>query len=372
MSAIARMGGSAARRFAARAMLAMGLAACGRTVDSGVVSDSTANPADPRAQLTGAGASFPYPLYARWFNEYAPTTNKRINYLSIGSSAGIEALIAHTVDFGATDVPMTDDELDRARTRILHVPTAIGAVGITYNLPSIKRPLRLSGDAIAAIFLGRVTRWNDATLQALNPEVELPDLPIVVVHRVDGSGTTWLLSEYLSQISPAWAQGPGRGRVLVWPIGVGGSGNEGIAGEVKATIGSIGYVEVVYARQNRLPVAHLRNREGRFVSPLPFEIASAATAVLDSIGGSPLDRQSGFRVSLANAPGAQAYPLSAFTFLLLDPDMAGGDRSRQMVEFLRWAYDDGAAIASSMGYVPLPAAAAERILRQLDLAIPPE
>ena len=372
MSAFARMGGSAARRFAARAMLAMGLAACGRTVDSGVVSDSAANPADPRAQLTGAGASFPYPLYARWFNEYAPTTNKRINYLSIGSSAGIEALIAHTVDFGATDVPMTDDELDRARTRILHVPTAIGAVGITYNLPSIKRPLRLSGDAIAAIFLGRVTRWNDATLQALNPEVELPDLPIVVVHRVDGSGTTWLLSEYLSQISPAWAQGPGRGRVLVWPIGVGGSGNEGIAGEVKATIGSIGYVEVVYARQNRLPVAHLRNREGRFVSPLPFEIESAATAVLDSIGGRPLDRQAGFRVSLANAPGAQAYPLSAFTFLLLDPDMAGRDRSRQMVEFLRWAYDDGAAIASSMGYVPLPAAAAERILRQLDLAIPPE
>ncbi|WP_396207949.1 phosphate ABC transporter substrate-binding protein PstS [Gemmatimonas sp.] len=209
MSAFAKMGGSAARRFGACALLAMSLASCGRTVDSGVVSDSAANPADPRAQLTGAGASFPYPLYARWFNEYAPAANRRINYLSIGSSAGIEALIAHTVDFGATDVPMTDDELDRARTRILHVPTAIGAVGITYNLPSIKRPLRLSGDAIAAIFLGRVSRWNDATLQALNPEVELPDLPIVVVHRVDGSGTTWLLSEYLSQISPARAPAVG-------------------------------------------------------------------------------------------------------------------------------------------------------------------
>lgn len=372
MSTFTPAGLDRAFRLAASALLMMSLSACGRAADSGGSSDSAVNPADPRAQLTGAGASFPYPLYARWFNEYAPKANRRINYLSIGSSAGIEALIAHTVDFGATDVPMTDDEMHRARTRILHVPTAVGAVGITYNLPGIKRPLRLSGEAIAAIFLGSVSRWNDATLQQLNPEVALPDLPIVVVHRVDGSGTTWLLSEYLSQISPAWAKRPGRGRVLEWPIGVGGSGNEGVAGEVKTTIGSIGYVEVVYARQNRLPVANLRNREGKFVSPLPFEVASAATAVLDSIGGSPLDRQAGFRVSLANAPGAQAYPLSAFTFMLLDPDMAGRDRSRQMVEFLRWAYDDGAAIASSMGYVPLPTAAAERILRQLDLAIPPE
>lgn len=352
------------------ALVLASVSACGRAADTGSSSESAANPSNPRAQLTGAGASFPYPLYARWFNEYAPKANSRINYLSIGSSAGIEAIIAHTVDFGATDVPMTDDELKRANTRILHVPTAIGAVGITYNLPSIKRPLRLSGEAISAIFLGSISRWNDTTLRVLNPEVELPDLPIVVVHRVDGSGTTWLLSEYLSQISPAWAQGPGRGRVLEWPIGVGGSGNEGVAGEVKATIGSIGYVEVVYARQNRLPVAHLRNRDGRFVSPLPFEIASAATAVLDSVGGTRLDKQAGFRVSLANAPGAQAYPLSAFTFVLLDPDVAGRERSRQMVEFLRWAYDDGAAIASSLGYVPLPTAAAERILRQLDQAIP--
>lgn len=333
--------------------------------------DSVASATTPMASLTGAGASFPYPLYARWFNEYAPRTNSRINYLSIGSSAGIEAIIDHTVDFGATDVPMTDDELRRARTRILHVPTAIGAVGITYNLPSLARPLRLSGEAIAEIFLGRITRWNDSTLRLLNPELVLPDLPIVVVHRVDGSGTTWLLSEYLSLVSPAWAARPGKGRVLDWPIGVGGSGNEGIAGEVKATVGSVGYVEVVYARQNRLPVAHLRNRDGRFVSPLPFEIASAATAVLDSIGGARLDRQVGYRVSLANAPGAQAYPLSAFTFLLLDPDMAGRERTRQLVDFLRWAYDDGSAIASSLGYVPLPTAAADRILQQLEQMVPP-
>jgi len=353
------------------ACMLSGLLACGRVADSGRQVDSVPNPDDPRAQLTGAGASFPYPLYARWFNEYAPTTNRRINYLSIGSSAGIEAIIAHTVDFGATDVPMTDDELQRARSRILHVPTAIGAVGITYNLPAIKRPLRLSGEAIAAIFLGSVSRWNDSTLRALNPDVVLPDLPIVVVHRVDGSGTTWLLSEYLSLISPVWAERAGKGRVLQWPIGVGGNGNEGVAGEVKATIGAIGYVEVVFARQNRLPVAHLRNRDGRFVSPLPFEIASAATAVLDSVGGAQLDQQAGYRVTLANAPGAQAYPLSAFTFLLLDPDVAGQDRSRQMVDFLRWAYEDGGAIASSLGYVPLPTSAAERILRQLDKAIPP-
>lgn len=365
------------QRLSAALLLALCAAACTSreaprrdVVDSGRA-DTASLDRQPSSPITGAGASFPYPLYARWFNEYAPRANSRINYLSIGSSAGIEAIIDHTVDFGATDVPMTDDELRRARTRILHVPTAIGAVGITYNLPSLKRPLRLSGEVIAAIYLGAVTRWNDSTLKALNPDLELPDLPIVVVHRVDGSGTTWLLSDYLTLVSPVWAQRPGRGRVLEWPVGVGGSGNEGVAGEVKATLGGVGYVEVVYARQNRLPVAHLRNRAGRFVSPLPFEIASAATAVLDSVGGARLDREGGFRISLANAPGAQAYPMAAFTFLLLDPDSADRQRSRQIVEFLRWAYDDGSAIASSLGYVPLPTAAADRILQQLEQIIPP-
>jgi phosphate transport system substrate-binding protein len=320
--------------------------------------------------LTGAGATFPYPLYARWFNEYGPTARISINYLSVGSAAGIAAVIDRTVDFGATDVPMSADELAEARTRVLHVPTAVGAVAVTYNLPKMSRPLRVSGEVLADLFLGRLDRWNDARLQSLNPEVALPDLPVRVVHRSDGSGTTYIFSEYLSAVSRAWASGPGRGRQVQWPVGAEGAGNEGVAAEVKATEGALGYVEVVYARQNRLPVAHIQNRSGRFVSPLPFEIASAAASVFETAAPGNRSPDDAFRYSLVDAPGRDAYPVASFTWLLVAPQVIGREKSLALTAFLRWAFDDGTGVASSLGYVPLPAHVADRVLRTMEQAIP--
>lgn len=322
----------------------------------------------PRVDLTGAGATFPYPLYARWFNEYAPLSNVRINYLSVGSGAGITAVIDRTVDFGATDVPMSDEELRSARTRVLHVPTAIGAVALTYRLPGLTRPLRLSGDVIADLFLGRITRWNDARLIALNPQQSLPPLAVKIVHRADGSGTSYIFSDYLAAVSPAWANGPGRGRIIDWPVGTAGTGNEGVASQVKATEGAVGYVEVVYARQNRLPVAHVRNTAGRFVSPMPFEIATAATAVLASADTAVPPGDIGFRRSLVNAPGELAYPITAFTWLLVSPEVLGPEKTGRLRAFLSWALIDAVDITSSLGYVPLPSGVAEQVLERLEQA----
>ncbi len=314
-----------------------------------------------RVDLTGAGATFPYPLYARWFNEYAQRTNVRINYHSIGSGGGIQRMLDGTVDFGATDAPLTDEELARSPTPIIHVPTVLGAVAVTYNLPPRTRPLKLSGEVLADIFLGRITRWNDARLIALNPDAPLPDHPLHVVHRTDGSGTSYIFSDFLAAVSPQWLAGPGRGKDLQWPVGTGGNGNEGVAGHVKQTLGSIGYLEVVYARQNHLPVAHVRNRAGRFMSPMPFEIASAAAGA-SSTSGAPSD----LRRSLVNAPGDQSYPIASFTWMLISPQRIGPGKSRQLAEFLRWALIDGGDMASSLGYVALPTVTSERVLALLD------
>lgn len=325
-----------------------------------------------RVDLTGAGATFPYPLYSRWFNEYATRTNVRINYQSIGSGGGIRQVVARTVDFGATDVPMSDDELANAAMPVLHIPTVIGAVAITYNLPGLARPLKLSPDVIADIFRGSITRWIDRRISATNPNVSLPPTDILVVHRADGSGTSYIFSEYLTVVSPAWAAGPGRGKDVRWPVGIGGKGNEGVAGQVKQMPGAIGYLEVVYARQNRLPVVHVQNAAGRFISPLPFEIASAATAVLEA------DRQRSaaagpsapdLRVSLINASGAQSYPIASFTWMLIAPSAIGFTKSRQLAAFLRWALVENPDVASTLGYVPLPSEAATRIVDRLDATL---
>jgi len=315
----------------------------------------------PKVDLTGAGATFPYPLYSRWFNDYARRTNVRINYQSIGSGGGIRQVLAHTVDFGATDVPMTEEELASANGAVEHIPTALGAVAITYNLPEIKIPLRLSGDAVANIFLGHIKRWNDPRLQALNPDVVLPARDILVVHRADGSGTSYILSDYLSSVSAEWAMGPGRGKDVRWATGIGGKGNEGVAGQVKAMEGAFGYIEVVYARQNFLPVAHVRNKSGNFASPQAHEISAAAASITDSLPGS-----SDFRVSLVNSSGADAYPITSFTWLLLSPSSIGQVKTKQLTQFLRWALKDGEAVAGELGYVPLPAATARRVLARLD------
>jgi phosphate transport system substrate-binding protein len=325
-----------------------------------------------RVDLTGAGATFPYPLYSRWFNEYAIRTNVRINYQSIGSGGGIRQVVAQTVDFGATDVPMTDEELASAGMPVLHIPTVIGAVAITYNLPGLARPLNLSPDVIADIFLGRVTRWNDPRIAVLNPKLTIPTADILVVHRADGSGTSYIFSDFLTTVSPAWAAGPGRGKDVRWPVGIGGKGNEGVAGQVKQMPGAIGYLEVVYARQNRLPVVHVQNAAGHFVSPMPFEIASAATAMLESdrkLNASETTGTPDLRVSLVNAPGAQSYPIASFTWMLIAPSAIGPDKSRQLAAFIRWALLDTPDVASTLGYVPLPSEAATRIVDRLDAAL---
>ncbi len=346
---------------------AVALAACSGRADSKSPGDTTTigGATGARVDLTGAGATFPYPLYSRWFNDYAQRTNVRINYQSIGSGGGIRQVLAKTVDFGATDVPMSDAELTHGGMRIIHIPTVLGAVAITYNLPSLSAPLNLSGDVIADIFLGRVSKWNDLRIAALNPTATLPNTDILVVHRADGSGTSFILSDYLTSVSAAWAAGPGRGKDVLWPVGIGGKGNEGVAGQVKQMVGSIGYLEVVYARQNRLPVVHVRNHSGRFISPMPFEIAAAATSV-------PLDTvRHELRASLVDAPGDRAYPISSFTWMLLAPDAIGATKTRQLVEFLRWALVSGGDMATSLGYVALPPETATAVLTQLDALVAP-
>ena len=346
--------------------LAATLAGCesGKTATNDSVSAPSAE--SVRVDLAGAGATFPYPLYARWFNDYAQRSNVRINYYSVGSGDGIKRMLDGAVDFGATESPMTDAELARSPAPVIQIPTILGAVAITYNLPELKRPLKVSGDVLADIFLGRITRWNDARLVALNPGVSLPASNVMVVHRSDASGTTFIFSDYLSTVNTRWRATPGKGRELEWPIGVAGAGNEGVAGQVKQSVGSIGYVEVVYARQNRLPVAHVRNKAGRFISPMPFEIAAAATGAAEAERGEELQH------SLVDAPGNQAYPIVSFTWILLSPDRLGPVKLKQMRSFLRWALVDGSEIATSMGYVALPKATATRVIGLLDTLASPD
>lgn len=323
------------------------------------------NGTNSKIDLTGVGATLPYPLYALWFNEFAQRTHVNINYYSLGSGNGIARMLIGDVDFGATDVPMSDAELAQASAPIVHIPTIVGAVAITYNVPEIETTLQFSSDVIAGVFLGHITKWNDERIQALNPNVPLPASNIQVVHRADESGTSYIFTEYLSAVSPAWAAGPGRGKHVQWPTGVERIGNEGVAGQVKQTVGAIGYVEVVYARQNRLPVARLRNRAGRFVSPTPYEIASAAATMTNANSGeSPATRD--MRVSLVNAPGESAYPITSFTWVLISPQRSGPLKTAQMVRFLRWALTDGSDMASRAGYVPLPSVTASRIHALLD------
>lgn len=321
-------------------------------------------PESARLVLTGVGGTLPYPLYARWFNEYATVAPVRIVYRSEGSPQGIAAMLEGTADFGATDVPVPDSVMRRTDVALLHVPMAVGAVAVTYNLPGVTRPLRLSGEVLADLFDGRTTTWNDPRIVADNPGVVLPTLPVRPVLRSDGSGTASIFDRYLRTVREDTAATPAR------PLGaIVRDGNEAVAAEVKATEGSIAYLEVVYARQNRLPVAHLRNQAGRFVSPTPFEIATAAANTLEALAPLNDEGASGFRVSLLNARGSQAYPLASFTWLLLRPSQLSPAKRRAVADFLHWAFELGAPNASAMGYVPLPTAVAEQVLDRVDAAL---
>ena len=300
--------------------------------------------------LTGAGATFPYPLYAKWTSAYAEQKGVRINYQPVGSGAGIQQLSEGTVDFGGTDGPMTDAEMASAKGgSILHVPTTLGAVVVTYNVPGVTQPLQISGDVIADIFLGKITKWNDPRIASTNAGATLPARDILVVHRSDGSGTTYVFTDYLAAVSPAWASGPGRGKAVNWPTGLGGNQNAGVAAQVKQTEGAIGYVELTYALQNNLPVARVRNAAGRFVEPSISSITAAAASVADALTAS-----TDFRISIVNAPGEESYPISSFTWIILYAQQADAAKGRQVVEFVRWALTEGQQYAPPLHYAPLP------------------
>ncbi len=313
-------------------------------------------PTGAQAQLliNGAGATFPYPIYSKWFDEYAKVDpSVRFNYQSIGSGGGQKQIIARTVDFGASDGPMSDDNLAKAPGKILHIPTVAGADVITYNLPGNPK-LKLDSDAIVNIFMGNITKWNDPRIAALNPGVDLPGLPVVVVHRSDGSGTTFIFTDYLSSISPVWADTVGKGTSVKWPagIGMGAKGNEGVAGQVKQLPGAVGYVELIYAEQNKMPYADVKNAAGNFITPALDSITAAlATAKI------PDD----FRFSMVNPPGDKAYPIAGTTWLLVYQQQKDAAKGKKMVEFLNWAMTTGEGIASSLDYAPLPESVQQRV-----------
>ena len=299
--------------------------------------------------LTGAGATFPAPLYTKWFSDYATKTGVKINYQAIGSGGGIKQFTEGTVDFGASDAPMSDEEIAKLKQPALHIPTVLGAVCVTYNVPDITKSLNLTGPVLADIYLGKITKWNAPEIAALNKGVALPNKDILVVHRSDGSGTSYIFTDYLANVSPSWASGPGKGKDVKWPVGLGGKGNEGVAGQVKQVPGSIGYVELAYVRQNKLPFALMKNAAGVFVAPSIESVTGAAAGV-----ATKLPETTDFRVSIVNAPGKDAYPISSFTYLLVYQTQPDAAKGKKLVDFIKWAIHDGEAAAPSLDYAPLP------------------
>jgi phosphate transport system substrate-binding protein len=317
---------------------------------------ATAGGAQPAAStasttgLTGAGSTFAYPLYQRWFYEYAQNTGVHVNYQAIGSGGGIRQLMDQTVDFGATDGPMTDQQLAEAKGGpILHLPSSLGAVAISYNVPGVPDSLKLTGPVIADIYLGKITRWNDPAIAALNPGVKLPAQDILVTHRSEGSGTTYIFTDFLSGQSPAWKSGPGKATDIQWPVGLGGKGTAGVAALVQQNPGSIGYIELAYALQNHLPVALVKNPAGRFLPPSLEGATAAAAAVASS-----LPATTDFRISIVNAPAPDAYPISSFTWLLVYQNQTDATKGKELVNLIDWGLHQGQALGKPLDYAPLP------------------
>jgi phosphate transport system substrate-binding protein len=320
-----------------------------------VVSAASAEP----LMINGAGATFPYPLYSKWFYEYSNANpGVKFNYQSIGSGGGIKQITAGTVNFGATDAPMTEEVMKKLPGAILHIPTALGAVVPVYNLESVPPGLKLTSDVLAGIFLGKITRWNDPTIAGLNKTVTMPNADIVVAHRSDGSGTTDIFTNYLTTVNTEWRAKVGRGPSVNWPVGIGGKGNEGVAGVVKQTPGAIGYVELAYAKQNKMKVASLRNKEGHFVTPT-LEATSAAAA------GMAKSMPDDFRVSLVDAPGKESWPISGLTWILVYKDQTDEARGKAMVQFLKWAIRDGQKMEAALDYAALPMPVVEKVDKAL-------
>jgi phosphate transport system substrate-binding protein len=299
-------------------------------------------------ELTGAGATFPYPLYSKWFDVYNQKNGVKINYQSVGSGAGIQQISQHTVDFGASDAPMTDEQLKGAGAPILHIPTTMGPVAIIYNLPGVDKGLKLTPEVISGIFLGTITKWSDPKIAADNSGIKLPDTDIASVHRSDGSGTSNIFTDYLSNVSTDWKSKVGMGTSVNWPVGLGAKGNEGVAGQVKQTPGGVGYVELAYAVQNKLTYAFVKNQAGQFIEP-SLDATTAAAA------GSASKMPEDLRVSIVNAPGEKSYPIAGFTYLLVYQDQTDGAKGKALVDFLWWGIHDGEQYAKDLLYSPLPA-----------------
>ena len=319
------------------------------------------SPGSAKAQdLTGAGSTFVNPIYSRWFSEYSNAhPGVRINYQSVGSGAGIRQVSERTVDFGATDGPMTDRQIAESQVKLFHIPTVLGAVVPSYNIPGLNRDLNLAPEVIAGIYLGKITMWNDFNIRHDNPGVNLPNRRILPVYRSDGSGTTYIFTDFLSKVVPLFQQQIGKGTSVHWPIGIGEKGNEGVAGMVRNTPYSFGYLELIYALQNNMPYGLVRNAAGRYVKASIQAVTADAAADVNNI---PAD----FRVSITNAPGADSYPISSFTWLLIPQHWDDAAKERVMVDFLHWMLDHGEAEAPGLGYAPLPQALVPRVRQTID------
>jgi len=308
---------------------------------------------EPQEQLklNGAGATFPYVIYSKWFDVYHKETGVEFNYQSIGSGGGVKQVIEGTVDFGASDAPMTENEMQTVKekqgTEILHIPTVMGAVVVTYNLQAAGKGLKLTPEVLSDIFLGKITKWNDSRITSINSDKTLPNEPIIVTHRSDGSGTTNIFTDYLSKVSKDWESTVGTGKSVNWPVGLGGKGNEGVAGLVKQTEGAIGYVELAYAVQNQLDYASLKNKAGNFVEPTFESVSASADGAIENM---PAD----LRVSLTNADGKDSYPISGFTWILVYKNMKDQQKMEALKNFLKWALTDGESYAKDLYYAPLP------------------
>jgi len=311
-------------------------------------------PALGQTTLNGAGATFPNPMYQKWFSEYHKAhPDIQFNYQSIGSGGGIRQVLAQTVDFGASDGPMTDEQLSQAKTKILHIPTVLGAVVPAYNVPGVSSELKFTPEALAGIFLGKITTWSDPAIAKANPGVSLPNQTIIVIHRSDGSGTTYIFTDYLSKINSEWQNGPGKGTSVKWPVGLGGKGNEGVAGMIRQMQGGIGYIELIYAVQNKIDYGSVKNSSGAFVKASLDSVTAAAA----SAKSMPAD----FRVSITNAPGKEAYPISSFTWLLIPEKSKEASKGKILADFLTWMVDDGQKMTADLTYAPLPGNVAEKV-----------
>src|SRR5262245_14813663 len=311
---------------------------------------AAAVPAAGQVTLNGAGATFPNIIYQNWmlaYNQAHPDV--KLNYQAIGSGGGIRQFSDGTVDFGGTDAPMSDSAITAIQGNVLHIPTVMGAIVIAYNVPNLSQPVKLTPDVLADIFLGKITNWNDARLASINPGVQLPTQDIVVVHRSDGSGTSFGFTDYLSKVSPEWQQKVGKGTSPNWPVGLGGKGNDGVAATVSQTPGSVGYVELAYATINKIPFGTVKNSSGKWITPNLESLTAAAAGAMKDMGPN-----TDFRVSITNSPGAEAYPISSFTWLLVHKTYSDTAKARALVQFVWWAETDGQAKAPELGYAPLP------------------